>query len=139
MAIYPEQHIFLQPVLENQLDNTKPRLVLLYKKICCYQTSYMSHLDHTEVVIKNALGGYSKGRGTAHAFLYNVEVVRGYRKIEQFWAPTCSLSKINSYFFFSCCNFSRSKIFLCDLWEQKVTMSNRGTLLCLLLSSRNDK
>lgn len=32
-------------VLENQLNTTKPQLALLQKKICCYQTSYMSHLE----------------------------------------------------------------------------------------------
>ncbi len=32
-------------VLENQLDTTKPQLALLQEKICCYQTSYMSHLE----------------------------------------------------------------------------------------------
>lgn len=72
---------------------------------------------------KNTLGSYSKG--IAHAFLNNVEVVKGYSEMEQFLAPTCSVHAFFSSFLVRKENFSQSKICLCDLQQQKVTMSER--------------
>ncbi len=99
------QHLPAAAALEKQLDTTKPLLALLQKKICCYQTSYMSHLERASYWggdQKPPWALIQKEWGTAHAFLYNVEVVRGYSKMEQFWAPTCSALRHTLFLIFLC-------------------------------------
>lgn len=86
-------------VLENQLDTTKPQLALVQKKRCCYQTSYMSHLESASCIggdRKKPWAPIQKEQGTAHAF-YTVQRLQ---RLQQSGIMLCTPRHTHSFLFF---------------------------------------
>ena len=136
MPIYPSaaQHPPRSRVRKKkQLDTTKPRLASLQvENMPLPDILHVSsgNVHHTEAVIKKCLGPlFKRDRGTAHAFLYNVEMseVTAERNNSEFLRALSQHTHTHTCFLFLRLTSVSPKYLPCDLREQKVTMAEKGT------------